>query len=1320
MKKVIHLLLFCFCIVLHLNAIIAQNLIKNGSFEEVLLFPPTENHQFEYFAKAWEADYQLVQNKCNVSDQDEPPIIFNFHSPDHYFGGPNQNPQIGNWPNSAINFKAATGIGMAGISCYELIEQKLDKPLKFRRRYQFSMQIRGEYGPPGAGIRLSSNPANTTIKLLLRFSKSKMTYKSNGGILNDQVEQYCSDDYRTLKNEEDIVTYIIPWSTEGYEYGKWHEIKFEFISPDGNYDWIGIEMVNEEVLSIGEKCQFNSLEGCQFQYMMIDDLNLIEYCDIACRPSPPRPELSMYLYEDFANLYNGYITENAFYRVGHNAIASVDENSGLQVGLQGLFDLDYLADGGIPLPIAGNEYPIIFAVTNAVEAYFIVYEHMAAGQQVRWIQSQSSPCGFEEGLPALFWWNGYDEDGNCILEPTIDYYYQIYFRTCDEAYYTGGQIFGNACDISEGNYDQFPEYDWYQEWMSKMNLNHCDWENYEENNCIDPCPSAISVINYDDTNFVCEGVCTTVAVLTDEGFENNRIKGYEWLHLESGQVFSNEGFENNTLEICGAGTYQVSTISDDGCTSVSNEFIIYDFSTPLNIEKEVNLPCNDLTYTLTVELPVALITGYSFGTPSLSLTSTWEKDGEEIDVQNSSYVNDIIQIEVTEPGIYTFTLDYMNGKCLIESQPIEVTQACCVDYPYTVTPVEVDCEGNIITYGQVEFFPENDCGASTITVYGNNILEQLEGGYHTYTVPFLSDGSLTVTAQLEVPVIVLEPNIQTPPANPINQTICSGETAVIDLTGADSYSWETDVSGWVTPSSLSGSSSNPTTQIQQAFEVPYHFALPNGGSVTYDITAYYGDLCHQQIVGVTVLPHPNLELSSSVTSICPDEPFSIEIDGTANEGTQVTYTWTANLPNGVTTTLPVNGQSTNHSTIINQQLNNTSNTDQIVTYTVTATFANGCSFSNTIDIEIIRHHGGKICDAEEGLIVNEVYLGGANNVPYIELLVKGNSNCEPVDIRNFIVDDNNGMGNQGFANSFDNANVSTGHIRFKDIPRWAAVPSGSLIVIHDVVNLYPSNTLNFADDPDNSMGNDDAYVLPITDNGLEFHPFIPYSLNVGGTNFGFSSYTPPNYHNFSNWDVLSLEDSDAIQTRSPNGTYFHGISYGETPIIGGEDGLMIVPQANDDYILYFNGNNYRDMNHFDFSQDLSFLSPGLPNSSNNQTYINFLKVYGCDSNGGGNGGHTKWENQSMTWLKAYPNPTNSSMTIEYYLSNDVSNIQLKIYDLTARLILDASKSDFIQGNKHQAEIDEDVLKSGVYFCELSYHSKEGKLERDVLKLVKTK
>lgn len=229
------------------------------------------------------------------------------------------------------------------------------------------------------------------------------------------------------------------------------------------------------------------------------------------------------------------------------------------------------------------------------------------------------------------------------------------------------------------------------------------------------------------------------------------------------------------------------------------------------------------------------------------------------------------------------------------------------------------------------------------------------------------------------------------------------------------------------------------------------------------------------------------------------------------------------------------------------------------------------------------------------LVINEVSQGPSGNKEYIELIVVGTPDCtnETVDLRGWIIDDNNGTFKTGAGNG-----IANGCIRLKNIAFWQAIKIGTLIVVY---NEADKNTLIPADDLSKSDGNC-VLIIPGDNNTLlERHTSEP--------DLSSSTYPTSGFVNTSGWTVNSMQGSDdSFQTRSPIqlNTPHHAVSWGSNS------------QNN---IIYFSGSatglvfSMENINSNDINSQSNWVSeaanasnqtPGTPNNAANATWINSL------------------------------------------------------------------------------------------------------------------
>lgn len=247
-----------------------------------------------------------------------------------------------------------------------------------------------------------------------------------------------------------------------------------------------------------------------------------------------------------------------------------------------------------------------------------------------------------------------------------------------------------------------------------------------------------------------------------------------------------------------------------------------------------------------------------------------------------------------------------------------------------------------------------------------------------------------------------------------------------------------------------------------------------------------------------------------------------------------------------------------------------------------------------------------------GAIINEVSNGPSGAQEYIELLVvDGGSGACTVDLRGFIVDDNNGDFSCGPRAT---AGIAQGHLRFSVTGPWSAVPVGALIVLY---NGADRNPLIPADDPTDANG-DTVYILSSLDPSIEVSDgtagcsgtdFPVGCGNVcpgtGNAGYGVASYTAGGF-----WGTIGLRNSggDAAQVRLPSGAYYHGLSYGNSNMNGGPDGIAFPASPGTARNYFFNDGDYRvGVNYSEGNVTLGTETPGLANNVQNQSFIDGIR-----------------------------------------------------------------------------------------------------------------
>ncbi|MGB0931115.1 MAG: hypothetical protein ACPGVB_10085, partial [Chitinophagales bacterium] len=277
----------------------------------------------------------------------------------------------------------------------------------------------------------------------------------------------------------------------------------------------------------------------------------------------------------------------------------------------------------------------------------------------------------------------------------------------------------------------------------------------------------------------------------------------------------------------------------------------------------------------------------------------------------------------------------------------------------------------------------------------------------------------------------------------------------------------------------------------------------------------------------------------------------------------------------------------------------------------------------------------------QGLIVNEISQGEAGGQKeFAELVVVGDP-CTTVDLRGWILDDNNGdftdcpgPDNGALAGT----GIAAGHLRFKIDPIWEEVPVGTIILIYAANPNIPAEQADIGSltvDYDDSDC-DFLRVVPINASNtfIEYEPNVPFSSNSGngadntvcpnGANpaaEGSPLYTPTTYAALTDNTFLGhfqfRNGGDACQVRQDDGSYFHGIAYGTSGsgapnLTGGPDNILINFAGSGSNQNYFFDNgisdDYTDVSNYLAGVASTDQTPGRANSCLNAAWIESLRT----------------------------------------------------------------------------------------------------------------
>lgn len=225
------------------------------------------------------------------------------------------------------------------------------------------------------------------------------------------------------------------------------------------------------------------------------------------------------------------------------------------------------------------------------------------------------------------------------------------------------------------------------------------------------------------------------------------------------------------------------------------------------------------------------------------------------------------------------------------------------------------------------------------------------------------------------------------------------------------------------------------------------------------------------------------------------------------------------------------------------------------------------------------------------LIINELSQGSGTQ-EYVEFLVVStqNNSCgrPTLDLRKWIFDDNNGYFKAG-----SGSGIANGSMRFADNPFWSAVPAGTLILI------YNSNDFDHTIIPTNDLSLTDGncrLVIPSNSNLIEKNS-LPDNTNPNYPSAGWTSS--------GDWSNVAMRNAgDAFQIYSANNTTTpaHSVSYGDNHLQ--QD--IYFPGAASGLVYSFENtlsDNYHLQGNWTSKSITGNQTPGLPNSSNNASYI---------------------------------------------------------------------------------------------------------------------
>ena len=228
-----------------------------------------------------------------------------------------------------------------------------------------------------------------------------------------------------------------------------------------------------------------------------------------------------------------------------------------------------------------------------------------------------------------------------------------------------------------------------------------------------------------------------------------------------------------------------------------------------------------------------------------------------------------------------------------------------------------------------------------------------------------------------------------------------------------------------------------------------------------------------------------------------------------------------------------------------------------------------------------------------GLMINEFSQGDGGVKEYIEFVVLGSPNdpTAPVDLSEFIFDDNNfpGSGNA----------TSQGHFRFGDC--YDAVSPGSILVLYNASDVNASLP---APDAEDSNG-DNIYIIPHNSPCMSLCETNPSSSPP--TEF----HCPCNSYGTPDWEAIVMRNGgDIIQLRDGCGVLHHAVMYGSQLITTEVDGSPVYVNtgfgSQSGSVIWFDhtiSDDWLNANNFSTGPVASNETPGAPNNASNDSWI---------------------------------------------------------------------------------------------------------------------
>lgn len=375
--------------------------------------------------------------------------------------------------------------------------------------------------------------------------------------------------------------------------------------------------------------------------------------------------------------------------------------------------------------------------------------------------------------------------------------------------------------------------------------------------------------------------------------------------------------------------------------------------------------------------------------------------------------------------------------------------------------------------------------------------------------------------------------------------------------------------------------------------------------------------------------------------------------------------------------------------------------------TITTNSENPCCLLNECISVRSNPNCGQVYKCDKDVIVNEINRNTDGRGQYVEILVTGKCECDKtIDLRGLILDDNNGLlipANETVNpyNLEESIGANAGYLVFSNNPIWSAVPTGSLILIHDETDEFISNFPS--DDPTDSDG-DGLYVLQ-ADNSDFFY------AKTGSWNQDTKLLEYSGGLDIAEWERIRIsEHADGIQLRMENGDFHHGISQGETNLsVNNDFALWLGDVTNGNRNCQLIGSDFSDPNDYDcFEPEALLQTPGMANSIMNARLRDTL--LSCDETIGTlafkQKDQVEMRNALAERLKEniniFPNPFSKSINIDFTsIQSGKSNCSL--ISTSGQSILNQKILTKEGSNTFELNVEK-AIPSGLYFLKFTFPS----------------